>query len=164
MSLKHSIHPSAGSALVLFSVTVPSSRQNDRKQPEGGTHLAPNLKNATFKTMYQFDRAVCITCWLSPCPETSSCMWEHAAQEWGPICLPLRCSARPAGLYIGQISIKHLMGRHVSLLAACVVDNTVSCSLVTRKALLKQKDKGNTLFRHSQLFQNCYPQQSIISH
>lgn len=52
----------------------------------------------------------------------------------------------------------------ISLLAACVAGSAALYSLVTRKVLLKQEDKGNILCRHSQLFQNCYPQQSIISH
>ena len=56
------------------------------------------------------------------------------------------------------------MGLQISLLVAYVAGNCVLYPLVTRKVILYQKDKGNILCRRSQLFQNCYPQQSIISH
>lgn len=111
---------------------------------------------------------VCNSCWLSLCPEISSCTWERPAQERAPTFPPFVHSAHLAGLYIGQISTNYLMGLQISLLAAYVAGNTVLYSLVTRKVFLKQKEKGNILCRHSQLFQNSYPtaehHQSLESH
>lgn len=60
-----------------------------------------SFMKSTFNLMYFFDRVVCSTCWLSPCPEISSCTREHI-QGWAPT-FPLHC-ASPARSDTGQIS------------------------------------------------------------